>query len=499
MDFQAFIFCGKGYKLSPFSHIREESGIPKALLPVANRHMIEYVLDWCDQANFKEINIVADASEVDVIREALKTYLSVREAQFELLAKSLPSHHSHHTRKPAPVNFIEAKSEFTGEILQKVLFDKITGDFVLLPCDFITDIPPQVFIDQYRNKDSDNLAMAVYYKNTFENIDKKQLPSFYHVYSDNEDSIKQPVLLDVYSNEDVERSKDLQIRTQMLWRFPNAIVSKKLLNSFIYFCCHDLVELLSKEDDSKSTSEGDSIDSEDENAVLNQQMETHPSHIRRKNKLAKDPINCNKSIAKIFRDLARRTWQHTKTRESIGIFILPNVGAFIRSNNLSAYMEANRYVLRIKSSSMATQTAPTTGSAIGADSVVGVNCTIAEKTSVKLSVLGKDCKIGKRCRIIGSLILDGAEIEDETTLENVIIGNFAKIGKRSKLTNSYVEGSYIVNPKSVLKNETLTHIYLEETDFTDDALSTSDEGDSSEFTDEYYEEDEFEDDGLFER
>lgn len=500
MDLQAFIFCGKGFKLSPFSHTRGDNGVPKAILPIANRPMIEYVLDWCDQANFNEINIVVDSVDVDEIREGVQPFLTRRNQQLDILSRNLSSHHSHYVRKPSPVNFIGSKCESTGESLQKELLERINGDFVLLPCDFITDIPPQIFIDQYRNKDDENLAMAVYYHNTFENIDKKHLKQFFTVFSDNEDSTNQPVLLDTYSKDDIDKTKYLQIRAQLLWRYPNATVSTKLLNSFIYFCSYELAQLLSQQD-SRTQSEAESDDSEDEDSSKFKQMSIQPTYFKKKNKLVKDPLTCNKSLAKIFRDLGRRSWQHSKTRETVGIFILPTVGSFIRSNNLSTYMEANRYILKIKSSSMLSQTASTTGpaSAIGADSVVGANSTILEKTNIKRSVLGKNCKVGKRCRIVGSIILDGVEIDDETGLENVIIGKFGKIGKKCKLTNCYVEGTYSVSAKSVLKGETLTNIYLDSDEFSEDALETNSEEDSSDYTDEYYEDDEFEDDGLFER
>ncbi|AMD21099.1 HEL182Cp [Eremothecium sinecaudum] len=500
MNFQAFILCGKGSKLSPFSDTRGDRGVPKALLPVANRPMIEYVLDWCDQAQFKEINIVANLEDIEIIREGIQGVLQLREQCFELLSNSVSNSHTHYLRKPANVNFIGSRCDVTGEILQKELLKTITGDFVLLPCDFVTNIPPQILIDQYLNRDHNSLAMSVYYKNVFENIDKKQIKKFFTIYTDNEDNINQPVLLDIYSSDDVEKTKYLKIRSQMLWRFPNSTVSIKLLNSYIYFCSHELKSLL-LEDAVAGSVDGDTNDTEEENTKNNSTL-IRPSYFKKKNKLIKDPINCRKSLAKIFRDLARRSWQHSKTRETISIFILPDVGSFIRSNNLSAYMEANRCILKIKSTST-NQTAATTASssAIGADSVVGSNCVILEKTNVKRSVLGNNCKIGNRCRIVGSILFDGVEIEDDVTLENVILGKFSKIGKKSKMTNCYVEGYYSVQPKSLLKGETLANIYLEDEGGFDDDMSTTDEsnGGTTDYSEEYYDEEEYEDDGLFER
>ena len=43
--FQALILCGPGGSLNTFTTVPSE--YPKALIPVANRPMIWYALDWC--------------------------------------------------------------------------------------------------------------------------------------------------------------------------------------------------------------------------------------------------------------------------------------------------------------------------------------------------------------------------------------------------------------------------------------------------------------------
>lgn len=492
---QAFIFCGEGQELAPFSQAGREhagTGMPKALLPVGNRPMIEYVLNWCDQADFKEINVVASIEDVDQIKQGLQDFISLREQQFEVLSKALASStHAHHLQNPKPIRFIGSKAASTGECFQKELLERIKGDFVLLPCDFVTDIPPQILIEQYRNRDSANIALAFYYKNSLEIADKKQTnKQAFTVYSENEETDFQPVLLDVYPTEDVKRSKSLRIRTHLLWKYPNATVSTKLVNSSIYFCTHELCELLSdKKTQEKVKSDGD----EEESAAKKYDINViKPSYFKTENDLIKDPINANKSLGKMFRDLARRSWQHSKNRETVSMFILPEVGAFIRANNLNAYTEANRFLLRIKAHTMASnaQTTTASASAIGADAIVGSDCTILERSNIKLSAIGAKCVIGNRCRIAGSILHPNVKIEDEVILENVIVGPNAVIGKKSKLTNCYVEGSFVVEAKSTLKGETLTKMYFEpEEDYTDSEAIDSDSDEEGEYPEEYYEED----------
>lgn len=513
---QAFILCGQGHNLWPFSqgHLDDNvsgNGMTKALLPVGNRSMLEYVLDWCDQANFKEINVVGHPQDIDAIQRGLQRYLELRNEQFRLVTKLLSgSQHLHHLQNPKPIHFIKSKTNSTGDCLQKELLERIHGDFVLLPCDFITDIPPQIFIDQYRNRDSNNLAMTFYYKNVLESTDKKQQSSkqFFTIYSGNEDADARPVLLDVYPTEDVKKTKYLQVRTHLLWNYPNTTVSTKLENSFIYFCSHELCQLLTErkpKDSAKNHQQKDDDGNGDDDDGDGEPSKEHdkkvpdttikPSYFRQENRLMRDPLNCSKSLGKIFRDLARRSWQHSTPRETIGMFILPEVGFFVRSNNLHTFAEANRYILRIKAQTLATSTQTTTASAsaIGADAVVGYNCTILEKSNIKLSAIGPGCKIGNRCRIAGSILLPDVTIEDEVILENVVIGPNAVIGKKSKLTNCYVEGYYHVDPKSNLKGETLTKLEFESDDMSSNAAESSSD---DEILEEDYD-DEYEDDGLF--
>ena len=579
MPIQAFIFCGKGSSLAPFTQpdfpfqaqnddsaatansdklnefaknalgagvinefMQHSTRLPKALLPIGNRPMIEYVLDWCDQADFKEINVVAGVDEIELIESGLAAFLSLRKQQFELIYKALSSsNHSHHLQEPKKINFIPSKTNSTGESLQKELLPRIHGDFVLLPCDFVTDIPPQILVDQFRNRDDNNLAMTIYYKNSLDsNIDKKQQQKqkqqkFFTVYSENEDSERQPILLDIYSQRDVTKTKYLQIRSHLLWNYPNLTISTKLMNSFIYFCSFEICQLLrlgsqsmsrqasfkdpfsgNQQDHNPSTTDDDEDrnrdDDDDDDGYKPSIASIQPTYFKKKNALILDPLNCNKSLSKLFRDLSRRSWQHSKPREPMGIFILPDETSFVRANNLNTYMDANRFVLKIKSQTMFTKNIQIQSAAIGADAIVDPKCQISAHSNVKMSVVGTQATIGSRCRIAGSLLFPGVQLGDEVILENCIVGPMAKIGSKCKLTNCYIEGHYIVESKNNYKGETLAKVYLDEDEdnglvYDDSVIAgeseDSEDADSDERSDEDSDDgeytDEYEDDGLFER
>ncbi len=420
MEFNAVIFCGKGSSLSPFSSVKD-TGTSKALLPVANRPMIEYVLEWCDQAPFKTVTVVCGTDALAGIGKVVDTYKEKRGEELN---------------STSTLSCLSSGGATTGSVLNEIMKTQkflYRRNLVILPCDFITDVPPQVFIEIYRENSDENLGLAISYKNLFENIDSKVLKTNYTVYANDENG--NGVLLDMYSKPFVAMTKFLKIRTQMLWRYPETKVSMKLLDSFIFFVNSKLFDIVESKGEQFITS---------------------------------------RSTNKIKRDIARRSWSHSSKKETVGLFILPEGSLFLRCNNLAVYMEANRYILKqharntnIAGANAAVQKSKEGGknsANVGADCIVGQSTELGVRTSVKRSVVGNNCKIGKNCRISACIVLDHAEIGDDVHLENCIIGKKAKLESRCKLVNCNVEGCYIVGKGVSLKGETLTNISLDEFD-----------------------------------
>mgnify|MGYP003365614359 FL=1 len=412
------IFCGKGSCLSPFSSVKD-TGTSKALLPVANRPMIEYVLEWCDQAPFKTVTVLCGTDASAEIGQVIEAYKKKRGDELN---------------NTSTLSCLSSGGATTGSVLHEIMKTQkflYKQNLLILPCDFITDVPPQVFIEIYRENSDENMGLAIAYKNLFENIDSKVLKRNYTVYAKEENG--NGVLLDMYSKPFVAMTKVLKIRTQMLWRYPETKVSMKLLDSFIFFVNSKLFDI---------------VEAKGEQFII------------------------NRSANKIKRDIARRSWSHSTKQETVGLFILPEGSFFLRCNNLAVYMEANRYFLKqharnanVAGTNTAAQKPKGSGKSsanVGADCIVAENTELGTRTNVKRSVIGSNCKIGKNCRISACVILGCAEIGDDVHLENCIIGQKAKLESRCKLVNCNVEGCYIVGKGVSLKGETLTNISLDE-------------------------------------
>lgn len=399
MEFHAIIVCGPGKQLVPFSQERL-TGLPKPLLPIINKPMVDYALDFCAKAFFAKVTVVCAEEAATLVQESLDEY---------------KKHHQ------LDIDLAVYEGSESGAVFTLVVKQVTTPNFVILPCDFITNLPPQVLIDQYRNRAESDIGMAVAYRQTLDIEDKKNttFPKLYTMYTEK--------LLDVYTTKDVEFHKLLPLRTQMTWRYPKTIVSSSLLNSLIFFCSTDIFNLLEPKFDETY-------------------FQTH-------------------SILKVVRDLARRSWKHLTLKETVLIFVVPHQATFFRVNSIPVWMEANRHFLKIQATEKGKHGVlpPKDKQAanIGIDSIVSPDSHIGERSAVKRLTVGRGCNIGERVKLTGCVILDNVTIENDVQLENCIIGTSCLIKLKTKLTLCNVELTHEVPQGTLAKNETLLLLSLE--------------------------------------
>lgn len=471
MEFHAVILCGPGKQLSPLSKVRT-TGIHKPLLPLATVPMLEYVLDWCEKAFFPRITIACGLDELDELTVALDKYKARKTALAASADPELASGSDNTLQFVESIQLTAFNNASNGDVLRQLIHTEgetqsdSLEHFVMLPCDFITDLPPQVLIEAYRCRQDTDMGMIVSYRNQLEIEDKKNkiFPKNYTLYAE-QPLLGQAQLADYYSNEDIDFHKALSVRTQLAWKQPNVTVSRRLLNSSIFF--------------------GD---------VLNISAFFH-KHAKKYT----DGYFAARPLIKIVRDLARKSWQSRQPEKSISIFIIPDEIPFIRANNLPVYMEANRHFLKIQARELAggKPAAPKdkTMANVGADSIVAEGTKLGERTNVKRSVVGSNCVIGKRVKLTGCVILDGVTIGDEVQLENTIVGHSAIIHNKCKLTNCNVESTHEVAQGTSAKGDTLLCLSLEGLVDSEEE-SSSDDGEDSESSYDDYEAEEI-NDGLF--
>ncbi|KAA8648824.1 translation initiation factor eIF2B subunit gamma [Aspergillus tanneri] len=132
--FQALILCGPGVSLNTFTSNPEE--YPKSLIPIANRPMIFYPIDFCRRSGITDITLITPPSSLAPLQAALKQ-------------------NPHLTSFPSPSVSVVAPKDLemtmgTAELLRlPEVQDCIKTDFLLLPCDLICDIPGESILEAW--------------------------------------------------------------------------------------------------------------------------------------------------------------------------------------------------------------------------------------------------------------------------------------------------------------------------------------------------------------
>ncbi|KAJ5100032.1 eukaryotic translation initiation factor subunit eIF2B-gamma [Penicillium argentinense] len=133
LGFQALVLCGPGVSLTLASKPEE---LPKALINVANRPLVFYVLDWLKRSGVSDITLITPPSAAPPLQAALK--------QNQYLT-SLPS--------PNPTVLAPKDLELvtgTAELLRLPEVQScIKTDFLLLPCDLICEIPGENLLESW--------------------------------------------------------------------------------------------------------------------------------------------------------------------------------------------------------------------------------------------------------------------------------------------------------------------------------------------------------------
>ncbi|KAI1337326.1 nucleotide-diphospho-sugar transferase [Xylariaceae sp. FL0016] len=122
---QALILCGPGSSFPTFTANPDEN--PKALLPIANRPMVWYPIDFCYRTGITDITLICPPSAAEAITSALNT---------NPFLTSLP-----HPRPDLLAPRDLDQNTGTAEILRlPEVRDLVKSDFVVLPCDLVCEL-----------------------------------------------------------------------------------------------------------------------------------------------------------------------------------------------------------------------------------------------------------------------------------------------------------------------------------------------------------------------
>ncbi|KAJ2081607.1 Translation initiation factor eIF-2B subunit gamma [Coemansia sp. RSA 988] len=407
--------------------LAEREGMSHALLPIANRPMLWYVLQWLEQGGILDIRIITTReSETDIA-----SYIEVYKGVSNISVKGL------------------SDISGTADALRQVA-PLIKSNVVVVPCDLIVDVPASHLFDLIRTR---RPAVATMLCETMKSeggggsAKAKQLPLCV--------GIDQPTSRLVLLQELDKKSEDLPLSMPLIRKFPSMALSDKMQDTHLYVFQRWVLDYIAVHPEIVSLQE-DLLPLFVRAQSLPQLLESKGilKHVTTSFEKRADEYDTMTQIGKSGHD-GRGELNES---DPLSVFAYIRRGGIAgRANRVARYCDLNSVITRIStgdrtdaSAKLAQQTQ------VGADSMVGAFSQLGERCSVKRSVVGAHCIIGKDVKIVNSVIMDHVTIGDGVKLESCVICKLANIGSNAQLRSCEVGATVSVPDDSSFKGISVT-------------------------------------------
>jgi len=497
--FQAFILCGPGASFSTFTSTPKE--IPKALLPIANRPMVWYPLEWCYRMGVTDITVVTPPESLEAIEAAM-------------------SQNPHLTSLPAPRPEILAPKDLTHETGTGDLFrlpevqGAIKGDFIVLPCDLVCELDGTLLADAWMVEQAGfpgavagsqeiggktafgaggelvgrRGGLGVWYQTKGEGSKKGEETDFIAttpmptpIVPAPVDSIRRDIANLVYSvptdtlNDITEENKTFPVRHSLIRKHARVRMLTTHRDAHIYFFPYWVAEMIRKNEIFENVSEevlgwwakagwqeglGDKLGlreifqgSDDATSEGSQVVEEEIDVSRYSSTYSGAAATNGTSTPSILASRVLGSSSIPESAKSLASrpkLTVPPILAYVQpsapTNPLIRRVDTAHLLLTVSlrlaklpenSTSpfaFANKIAPSTAHSIpkkcrveAENSLLADNVDVAEKTNIKESVIGSNCKIGEGARLLRCLLMDGVEIGTNVQLTDCILGRRCKI------------------------------------------------------------------------
>ncbi|EKM80890.1 hypothetical protein AGABI1DRAFT_37002 [Agaricus bisporus var. burnettii JB137-S8] len=460
-EFLAVVLAGFGNELLPLTGDHGDEPCPKALLPIANRPMIEYVLSWIEQSGIKDVLLVCPTVHRHAVYHHIHSDVSSSNLNIDLQT------------------YDETIDSGAGTCtLLRHFASRIREDFVLLSCDFIAppSLPLTTLLNQFRVDSGSNGSIATtcwYATNRTEKSSPSEewgpvSPPTPIIWDD-----KSGTLLHVDTADDIDKNpEELELRMSLLSKYPRVRLSLNFQDSHVYVCRRSLLGLLQEKTQFDSFREefipwlckiqSQRLKRRKYGPGLYKDADTPSSYATALEHSTLLDFRDNKDNIRAPLSESERITGSLK----VGLVLhRPESEYAIRVHNLPSFVEINRGLL--STTNYALPTDPKNRSLIdqkaqiSTDTIIGDSTRVSEKTTIKKSIIGRHCIVGRMVKIVGSILLDHCVIEDGARVDGCVLGINTKIGTRAELSRCVTQAGYEVSPEDKIKNEK-----LEVTDWT---------------------------------
>ncbi|XP_006153865.1 translation initiation factor eIF-2B subunit gamma isoform X2 [Tupaia chinensis] len=411
MEFQAVVMAvGGGSRMTDLT-----SSIPKPLLPVGNKPLIWYPLNLLERVGFEEVIVVTTRD----VQKALS-------AEFKMKMK-------------ADIVCIPDEADMgTADSLRQI-YPKIKTDVLVLSCDLITDVALHEVVDLFRaydaslamlmRKGQDSLAPVPGQKGKKKAVEQRDFIGV--------DSTGKRLL---FMANEADLDEELVIKGSILQKSITSIRS-------------ELIPYLVRKQFSTASSQQGQEDKEEDLKKKELKSLDIYSFIKETNTLTLAPYDACWNACRGGRreDLSQvRCYVH-----------IMKEGVCTRVSTLGLYMEANRQVPKLLSllcpeESLVHSSAQIVNKhSVGADSLIGPDTRIGEKSSIMHSVIGSSCLIKDRVTIANCLLMNSVTVEEGSNIQGSVICNNVVIEKGADVKNCLIGSGQTIEAKAKRVNEVI--------------------------------------------
>ncbi|ORY59953.1 putative eukaryotic translation initiation factor EIF-2B subunit 3 [Pseudomassariella vexata] len=508
---QALILCGPGMSFTTFLANLDEN--PKALLPIANRPMVWYPIDFCYRMGITNITLICPPTAAAAIDTALKTnpfLTNLPHPWPELLA---------------PENLDENTG--TAEILRlPEVRAKVTTDFLVLPCDLVCELGGDKLLQTWMVRAADRSALndgsrrgsgglGVWYDTkTVTTPVKSEMTDFIATaplaqpaVPTSKDSLlhhlsKLVIAMPTDTLSDIKEMKNgLPIRHALFGKHAKVRLLTTHRDAHIYIFPQWIMDFVAENPRFDSISEDVigwwakaswqtglaeklgmksilhyNVEASEEGSTHGDDNDAASSPTTRQPRPARHAIGnlrtptippmlayIHPSGGSIIRRVDDAQLQLTV---SLQLAKLPSVEEAGADASPFAHVKKVAYPEGVKPRTTITRQ----------DSLLAENVTVDEKTSIKESVVGASCQIKEGAKLFQCLLMEGVVIGKSCKLTRCILGKNSVVGEGSTLTNCEVQENLLVEPKTEDKdNRLMSSEGLEATQQEIDDLALADE------------------------
>ncbi|KAK4764651.1 hypothetical protein SAY86_025741 [Trapa natans] len=482
MDFQVVVLAG-GFSKKLVPIVSKE--VPKALLPVANRPVLSYVLDLLEQSNLKDLIVVVEGNDAAVriggwISAAYLDRLHVDVAPVPEdigSAGALRSIACHLTARDILVIILFLI--VCVNIWPLYIFIRFFLFLQVVSGDLVSDVSPGAVAAVHRRHDA--IVTAMLCSNPVSGPAESGSSS-------TKDKTKKPCRKNIIGLDpsrqfllhiatEAELEKDLRIQKGILRTVGEMELRADLMDAHLYAIKRAvLLEVLDQKETFQSLKE-DILPYLVRSQLKSEVLSSSSPQLEENGNGNFNPQNKQISQSHILANASNRGFHElypscldgsasARRTHKCCVYIANNEKYCARLNSIQAFSDINREVAgeanHLSGYSFSAHNNIIHPSAeLGSKTTVGPHCMLGEgsqmgdKCSVKRSVIGRHCRIGSNVKIVNSVVMNHVTIGDGCSIQGSVICSNVQIQERVALRDCQVGAGYVVTAGSEYKGDSL--------------------------------------------